>query len=342
MFASEDRYIGCILGEAIGDALGMPFAEGPKHHSEPLITEFLPSRGVAPFVVPVAELGRSESEPPLAAGQWTDDTQLTLALAQTLIDEQGLFVPEAWAHKLVQWLNAAPRGAGLSSLQAAFELRTGDLNWDEAADPDGGGVGAATRVAPVALWAPQDPERRNRVAVMQAQVTHGHPDAQAAALGIAEAVALALTSGPLTVAQAPADFAGMVVDAVEGFDPRFAEMARCFGLAQRLLADDIDPASAIRALGTSGWSREAAPVALYIALRFAADPEQALVTAINSGGAADALGSIVGAILGALHGVYGLPEHWRQGVEGAAQLVTTASGLYAQVITGPGSALPAE
>ena len=147
-YAAEIKTIGCLFGGAIGDALGMPLTGKTRAEIAALgpVSEFLPADQTAPVTLPLTALAELEADDLLGPGQWTDDTQLTLALAETLVEERGLFVPDTWAHALVRWLNNAPRGPGLSSLEAAVQLRTGGAEWDEAADP--GEAAAARRRGP--------------------------------------------------------------------------------------------------------------------------------------------------------------------------------------------------
>lgn len=327
----ETKTIGCLFGLAIGDALGMPLTGRTRAEIAEIgpVSEFLPSEQTAPVMLPLTALADPEEDDPLGPGQWTDDTQLALALAESLVEEGGLLVPDTWAHALVRWLNSAPRGPGLSSLEAAVQLRTGGALWDEAADPEGGGCGAATRAAPIALAYPTDTETRRRCAVLQALVTHGHPDAQAAALATAEAVAYALPYRPATLAQwNGVAFLQHLIDAVRGRSAEFDEFARCLELAQTLLLDGVDTETAVRVLGVSAWAREAVPTALYLCARQPEDFETLLLSAVNlTGGAVESIAAIVGAVGGALHGVTALAGRWRRGVEDGARLLETALAL---------------
>lgn len=337
MTSLEDRFTGCLLGGAIGDALGMPVEGLTRDEIAQLgvIRDFMPSRGAAPVEIPLSALGDSQMGDPLKPGQWTDDTQLSLALAVCLLEEGGLFIPEAWAHKLVRWLNASPRNPGLSTLQAAIQLRTSAVMWDESADPEGAGCSPASRVAPIALLFTNATERR-RAALLQAQVTHGHPDAQAAALAVSEAVARALEMTPASLAEdGGATLLDSLAATVESESSAFAEFARCLRLAQTLLADNVETETAIRVLGVSAWSREAVPCALYCVARLPADFETLLLTTVNqTGGAVASIAAIAGAVGGALHGLPGIPARWLAGVEEAERLADTARHLYT-LRTGP-------
>ena len=328
MLTLEDRFVGCLLGAAIGDALGMPFALEQPDHAESPVRDFQNSRGVCPVTVPVAELGVPEAEPLLRAGQWTDDTQLMIALANCIISEAGLFIPDAWAHALVQWLNASPRGPGLSSLQAAMDLRGGGISWDEGTDPEGAGCGAACRAPVIALWACADPAARMDAAILQAQATHGHGDAMASAVAIAEAVAVAVQSDPNEGSHGPALFAASSA-AVRAKFGNAHPVAECIDLGAHLLESGTEPGQALRILGTSAWCRESVPAAIYCAARWAHSPEDAIIAAVNHGGAADGIGAMTGALVGAASGPESLPQRWRSTVEDGSGLVHTAVMLYA-------------
>jgi len=327
------KYTGCLLGAAIGDALATPYtgltvdqvAESGR------VGEFQAARVARSFVIPIGELGEAEAGDKLEAGQWTEDVQLMLALAEALIDENGAFIPEAWAHSLVRWLNGEPRSPGISTLQTAIQLRTSGVQWDEAADPEGAGCGAAARVPPVALLLPTKTKQRNGVALTQAQVTHEHPDAQAAALAIAEAIALLLPLDASAVAQWDGSaFLAALIAHVEGESPQFAEFARCLALAQSLLDDKVELATAVRVLGTSGWSREAVPCALFCLAHSPHDFEALLrQTVALTAEHTEAIACMVGALAGAMHGLDAVPLHWRAGVEDAQSILTTARTLHA-------------
>src|SRR5579871_6503176 len=283
MGPQEAKFVGCILGAAIGDALGLPFvgqtpeqiaAAGP-------IRDFVPPQGVSSVVVPVAELGDLEVGEALLAGQWTENTQLLMALAETLIEEGGVLIPEAWGHKLVRWVNDAPRMPDVSTLQAALQLRTGGVFWDESADPEGADSGPAARVAPIGLLYAGDALLRRRNAVTLAQVTHGDPDAQAAAMAVSEAIAQLLPILPGDMASWDGGaFLAALAETVASASPAYAEFARCLQLAETLLHDGVDRPAAIRLLGVSGWSRETIPCVLYCVASHRGDLETLLTDTI--------------------------------------------------------------
>src|SRR5580700_6926346 len=119
----QSKFRGCLVGAAIGDALGMGYVgcTAADIQARGGGREFMPGDiSTVTVVVPVGELGTSQIGQPLASGQWTEDTQLMLAMAESLIEEGGVFVPESWSHALVRWVNDEPRQPGISSIQAAL------------------------------------------------------------------------------------------------------------------------------------------------------------------------------------------------------------------------------
>lgn len=162
----RSKYVGALLGGAVGDALGRP-AEGlPRHevrrrHGE--LRDFLAWSG-----------WRSG---PL--GTFTDDTQMTLCVAECLIAAAGDIDPADLANRFVEWLPTG-RGKGAATTAAVLRLRAG-VGWEDAGEPSAGN-GAAMRVAPIGLSHLCDLDRLRRDAALSAVVTHAHPMAVASAV----------------------------------------------------------------------------------------------------------------------------------------------------------------
>jgi poly(ADP-ribose) glycohydrolase ARH3 len=154
--AIRDRARGALLGTFVGDALGMPF-EGVEHRAIPSAVEMVQAR-----------LGR---------GTYTDDTQMMIALAESLI-ERGQVEEEQLARELQAAYDPA-RGYGRGT-RRVLELWRNGVPVAEAAGQLFGGQGsrtngAAMRVAPVAVCFREDPERLLSEAARRARVTHTHP-----------------------------------------------------------------------------------------------------------------------------------------------------------------------
>lgn len=301
-----DRFKGTLLGCAIGDALGAPVegmsdAEIVSRHGR--VTGFIDAR--------------------FGAGMVTDDTQMTVALAQSII-EIGRFDLEHAAFKFGRWMEFSDngvkeaRGVGLACATACRRLYQG-AGPEESGVPSAG-CGAAMRASPVGLIYYHDTESVRRAAVAQAMLTHTDPQALAGAAAVAFAVAAGVNragepDGPGLVRLA-ASF-------VASIDESMA--AKIEGLAGRL---DADPADGFVYTGTSGYVMETVPGALYAFLRTPSDFEETVLTAVNAGGDTDSLGAIAGAVSGAFNGAARIPAKWKDGVEGRRYLETLATKLF--------------
>ncbi|MDM7935711.1 MAG: ADP-ribosylglycohydrolase family protein, partial [Methanothrix sp.] len=140
----EDRFLGCLLGVAVGDALGMP-VEG--YTAEEIRSRF----GAVQEMMPAPE---GHFHTGLLAGQFTDDTEETLILAESMVEAHGLS-PERFAERLIAWgaswtlderLN---RGVGFTTRSAVERMISG-VPWTRSglAIPT---CGSAMRAAPVGL-----------------------------------------------------------------------------------------------------------------------------------------------------------------------------------------------
>lgn len=299
--AVRDRFRGCLLGLAVGDALGAPFEGRPQ--------------------VPAGEV--DEWAQSRAALRWTDDTAMTIGVAESLVACEG-FDGAHMAAVLAEAYAAEPwRGYGAGPPQVFAALARG-LAWDEAAAGLFGGQGShgnggAMRAAPVGLVA-ADREDAARIACAQARITHAHPLGQQGAAVQAVAVAWA-------------------VKASEGADPgEVLEEVRRVDTASPLretldrlstIATDAPPREVAAVLGHGVAAAEAVPAALHAFLRHPRSFPGVVHDAIALGGDTDTIASMAGAVSGALLGADAIPAAWRQRLEGADRLVTLADALHA-------------
>lgn len=147
LLSLKDRLRGCLLGCAVGDALGVPLERRSAD-----------SEDVAPFVQQISEDNFEFFEAPWewsdaqswrdSPGQYSDDTQLMRLIYETLLENAGKFVPDKYAEKLVELFEGDnPVGFGKGTRGAIERLKDGEL-WSEAGSPPpSAGNGAAMRSA---------------------------------------------------------------------------------------------------------------------------------------------------------------------------------------------------
>lgn len=306
-----DRFQGCLLGLAVGDALGMP-VEGMRASAIRgkfgRVKDFLD----APWRL-------------LKAGQWTDDTKMMLCHARSIASRGGVDVDDT-AREFVAWFESNDwRGIGGASYESIQRLREGvpparsGMRGEMAA-----GNGVAMRIAPVGLVDCGDLEKLREDCRAVAVITHDNPEAIAGGLAVAYAVARA-ARGDLE----PASF----LDDVAGFIGPCA-VAERLRLAGRLLEKGTETPEALARLGTGGYVPETAGSAFFCFLRTPDDFEETVMRAAEGGGDADTTAAVAGAVSGAFNGLLSIPRRWRDGVEAAEEILELAARIHAHASPG--------
>jgi len=304
----RERYRGCILGLAIGDALGMP-------------TEFL-------SLAEIRARWGPEGVTDLEAGSWpagsfTDDTQMTLALAEGILaagrDAAVDTIMAEVGREFVRWMEeplGGHRAPGNTCLTGCRNLAAG-VPWREAGVAESKGCGSAMRAAPVGLVWLGDYERIREIGVAQSLATHGHPCALAGSVAVAALVSMALEG------VAPGEMLGRVLDLTAD---RGDEFAAQMAVVPEVL--DLPDAEAWTDLG-GGWvAEEAVAGALWCFLRSPNDYRATVLRAASTDGDSDSLACIAGAISGAYNGLDAIPQDWRDRVERVGYLADVADRLF--------------
>ncbi len=280
--------IGCLLGTAIGDALGLPREGLSRERAQrlfgpaPLRHRFLFGRGMI-----------------------SDDTEHTCCVAQALLRSGG--EPDRFARALARelrgWLAGLPAGVGLATLKAVLKLW---LGWPpERSGVSSAGNGPAMRAA--LLGAAVD-DLATLVALVRAstRLTHLDPRAEQGARLIALAARQGARYGP--VQDAPAFLATLMPHALDaGLQQHLTVLGEY--LARGATAAEFADALGL-AHGVSGFINHTVPVTLYCWLRYPTDFRQAVEEVILLGGDADTTGAIVGGLMGATLGAPAIPEEW--------------------------------
>jgi ADP-ribosylglycohydrolase len=176
---SRDQFRGCLVGQALGDALGFVVEGSPLEVCREYADDVL------------GRDGELEGDW-FSVGQYSDDTQLARELLQSYV-AYGRFDPEDYARRICAIFSEGRIvGRGKSTAEAANRLARG-VPWDEAGTPPpSAGNGSAMRAGPIGLLFFDDPVGMVRAAHDQGRITHRDPRCSAGAVTIAGAVALAL------------------------------------------------------------------------------------------------------------------------------------------------------
>jgi len=342
MMRSLDKFRGCLLGGAAGDALGYE-VEFMDVNS---IRDRFGSTGIAEYVLHNG------------VAQISDDTQMTLFTATGLLvgttrgkmrgimgkysDYIGYSYRE-WLRTqkgkhpsedefLYSWLANIPelyarRAPGMTCLSALESKSRGSIE-----DPinSSKGCGGVMRVAPIGLYFA---DRRvpideiDEIGAEVAALTHGHELGYIPAAALVHLIYLVSSNDSISLSDA-------VEDMIVAMEKQFASAKhiRSFTKLMReavaLSSSDLTDLEAIRKLGEGWVAEETLAIAIYCALKYANDFDKALIAAVNHNGDSDSTGAVTGNILGAHLGMNGIPEKYLSHLELKDLIQEIADDLY--------------
>lgn len=289
-----DNVVGCILGTAVGDALGLPYEALSARRGRKLFGS--PERHHFVF----------------GHGMISDDTEHTCLVAQALLasgDDPDRF-EESLAEALRYWLLGFPAGIGFATLRAILKLWVGFP--PEKSGVFSAGNGPSMRSALLGLLYGDHPETMREFVRRSSRLTHSDPKAYFGALTVACATHLSASREEVRsdeflqwvreclVGEAAQEFLSHLERACESAtrrEPvsRFAEALGC-------------------PKGITGYTYHTVPCVIQTWLRFPTDFRSAMVEIIGAGGDTDTTGAILGGIVGARVGKVGIPEAWLSGI----------------------------
>jgi ADP-ribosyl-[dinitrogen reductase] hydrolase len=297
----QDRYRGVLLGLASGDALGGPV----EFISREDIAAQHPG-GLRDFI------GGGWLN--LFPGEITDDTQMTLAIANSLAEHGDVNMVDI-AARFVAWADTDPKDIGLTTRAAIDALRRG-IDWQEAgshvsgyASGNAAGNGAVMRCAPVALRFRTNRERLITASRDTARITHADRRCQDAAVAVNCMIAHLLNGGELR------DLPAAILPHVG--DP---DVVNALDRVRTL------PVEKVR---SGGFVIDTMQAAIWSVLQ-TSSLEEAVITAVSLGADTDTTGAVAGAIAGAAYGASAIPERWLEPLQYRDDLITLADRLREQ------------
>ncbi|MCA9876892.1 MAG: ADP-ribosylglycohydrolase family protein [Thermomicrobiales bacterium] len=307
--ATENTFLGALLGMAIGDALGAPLiGQGREQiaHEHGPITTYLEI--TAPDGV--------ESH----RGEFTDETEIALCLVESMTANHGRIDPETAGMRMAHLATGASRHwlqpETATALDRAFE--TLEFSQPLSDDPSPATGDVATRGVPIGLMHAVgrfDAARLHADALTAAQLTHGNSAAAEAVAGVAFLTRLAATGVP------PRDWARETASALGS-----GSLARSLARLDEVLDTATFPM--IVAEFGDGLAVEAVLPTAIAAVTSGARFEDAVFAAVAAGGATDTRGAVTGALAGARDGAAGIPQALIDGLEGRIYVSLAAPWFY--------------
>ncbi|MEP6986368.1 MAG: ADP-ribosylglycohydrolase family protein [Chloroflexota bacterium] len=294
-----------LFGLALGDALGYP-------------VEFLSRETIR------QKYGSDGIQQPPNPAVYSDDTQMTLALAEGVLDA-GMNAPinnlmPAIGNRFIEWCDSPDnnRAPGTTCIKGVERFQSG-ISWREAGIPESKGCGSAMRVAALGYIYQNNEVSLREVAIASSLITHRHPTAIAATVAAAYLVKLALDNAP------PANYMPRLYEFTTGISDEFDLAILRVGHVLGWTNEDL----ALDHIGQGLVGEEAVALALYCVLRYPDDYVACMRRAANTNGDSDSIACIAGGIMGAKLGLEAIPVDWRSRCENASNISDLAYRLAA-------------
>ena len=316
---NSDSVVGCLLGLAVGDALGLPREKLSRRRGARLFPDadqrhrFLGAHGV-----------------------FSDDTEHACFVAQALLRSGG--DPEAFqkdlSRRLRWWALALPAGAGWATLLASFKLWLGVPR--DRSGVVSAGNGPAMRAPLLGVCLGDDLERMAMFLRFSTRLTHIDPKSEYGAFAIAWAAHRASYLGPDEVVS-PRQFVDELRQVVKGdkHSSRLFDRLDAMVLSLERGQTTEEFATVMEwDRGVGGYILETVPAALHAWLQHPKDYHAAVGSVIRCGGDTDTVAAITGALVGAHVGKAGIPAEWLAGIIDWPRTVRWIEGLALEVAKG--------
>lgn len=327
-----DNYEGCIIGGAIGDALGNPI----EFYNLRQIHKNFGEEGLSDLLT--GESGKAEI---------TDDTQLTFFTTDGLLKSIGENfksneIPDINIiyDSYIDWLETqignetkySSNKGWIPNIKSLYEqrspgntcltaLKSGKIGTMSNPLNNSKGNGGVMRVAPVGLLYYKHPKVAFETAARCAAITHGHPSGYLSAGVFASMVSFIVQGYNI---ESAIDKSMKILDNYENNE----EVKNAINKARTLAKTDMPEKEAITELG-GGWvGEEAISIAIYCGLKHPNNYEKAVLAAVNHNGDSDSTGAITGNLMGLYLGKKAIPQKWRVKIELYKELKTLALDLY--------------
>ncbi len=348
----HDRIRGSLVGGAIGDALGYPVE---FIYSFSGIQARYGKRGITRLDKEQHWLNEAEQAGKAVV---SDDTQMTLFTANGLLNAktQNISLKYGICRAYLEWyltqvgkksskfkdcwISDVPelnhrRAPGNTCMSALYDIYSGKQPVNNSK-----GCGGVMRVAPIPLYGAVDDrltiEESDRLAAEAAEITHLHP------LGYIPAALMSHVIYRLALDNEPTreNMKNYIMEGVEAVSKEYKQfpnyvnrMTELAELAIELADNDKTDLENVGKLGEGWVGEEALAIALYCALRYLDNFEEAMIASVNHGGDSDSTGAVTGNILGAAIGYEAIPQFYKDDLEMHDLILHMADDLYLGEVT---------
>lgn len=316
MSVNHDQVRGCLYGKAVGDALGIPI----EFKSKIWIALKYGEEGAGP--------DKFEASRDFKRGEWSDDTEMAVAIAMTYLASEYQTPPMTeYARAFWNWLINDGRGSGRLTRSVLTDPKFLEDPHNSAhriwirSKMNAAANGAVMRTAFLGLLKPEDLDWTEKHAVDVARVTHWDPRCVASAVAVSIAVALLVTGST-------------VEEAIQEAEERACQYHDEVGLWMDRTLEELDLDEGLddpdypgrppigytyKTMGIGFWALRQVATGLSF--------EEVLQEVLWEGGDSDTNGAVAGALMGAALGFDAIPEEWTSGIYASDRLEEIFTGI---------------
>ena len=287
-----DHLVGCLLGTAVGDALGLPYEGLSRHRAAKLLGPPNRHRLI---------LGR---------GMVSDDSEHCWMVAEALLDSKAdpAMFCTALARRLRWWLLGLPAGVGFATLRSVLRMWVGVSPQKSGVFSAGNGPAMRAAILGVSI---EDRSHLLALIAASSRVTHTDPKAEYGAIAVAVAARMARQHSTVEPGQYLAAFHSLFGDTDSEFVTLMTETIQAvqLGITTPKFAEALGCTN-----GVTGYTYHTVPVAIHAWLSHQGNFRGALMAVIECGGDTDTTAAIAGGIVGAGVGKQGIPPEWIEGL----------------------------
>ena len=323
----EDKILGCIMGGAIGDALGFPV----EFYNYDEIRKYFDSKGIRNY--------------PMNKGEISDDTQMTLFTIDGLVSNKEYDVKNIYKSYL-DWYATQNypysarynypgynKDSKLLNIEGLYNLMApggtclsalGSKKMGTIENPlnNSKGCGGIMRVAPVGIFFTDSRDVAQNAAEIAA-ITHGHPLGYIPAAILACMINLIIYKND-TIKEALKES----MKIVEKLYPETNDVKQLINKTIELSGNSLSDIENINELG-GGWvAEETLAIALYCCLRYPDNFEKAIIASVNHSGDSDSTGAVTGNIMGAILGYKKIPRRYIENLDMSELIHEMAIKIY--------------
>jgi len=317
MVPSQSIMLGAIVGGAVGDAMGAPF-EGLWSNDIPtaqsLVSSFHEYHGYP-------------------NGQYTDDTQLTIATIESIVDNGDIIVADIARSISELWRHQSVIGPGGACTQAAERYLAAGNYQDMGAPVGQAGNGTAMRTAALGLWFGDDRKSLVQTTADISRLTHQDPRSIAGGVVIALATNVLASDSEISAD----DLCNVLADSTSDINAELAGLIRELPSQMQLadcrqfIASAGQVAAEFAAPIISPFVIPTVLASIYCIARHRNSWVEAVTSAVQFGGDVDTLGAIVGSMAGAIHGIDSIPANLVDDLQNSEALQVLAARYHALI-----------